>query len=259
MSDYTGTLQELSRSLVSFTSVDLAKVPFCSSAAVTTSISADSTEMAFTHHTQCRDAALLKSVKYMSETKDTRRDHGPETNTLPSVTSSELSPVSSTIASMSRLKNIAVTKSAPYSLQLSSSIANKAANSLSSTSICPYMVCSSTNYSHDVPTNKSERNESNQNLRRGKWTPEEEEYANAVVREFNSGYLDAEAGTTLRIYLSEKLQCDPMRITKKFTGNDSIGKRVFHPTGRIGDGLTKDARNAQVWYTEWMCSSLRLL
>lgn len=99
----------------------------------------------------------------------------------------------------------------------------------------------------NTPNKLLQSKQSSQNtLRRGKWTPEEEEYANAVVREFNSGYLDAQAGTTLRIYLSEKLQCDPMRITKKFTGNDSIGKRVFHPTGRIGDGLTKEARDAQV-------------
>ena len=37
------------------------------------------------------------------------------------------------------------------------------------------------------------------------------------------------AGTTLRSYLSEKLHCDPMRITKKFAGDASIGKRVFTP------------------------------
>ena len=63
-------------------------------------------------------------------------------------------------------------------------------------------------------------------LRRGKWTPEEEAYALAAIRDFNSGFLDAPPGTTLRTYLSEKLQCDPMRITKKFTGEASIGKKV---------------------------------
>lgn len=50
-----------------------------------------------------------------------------------------------------------------------------------------------------------------------------------VIRDFNAGYLNAPAGTTLRAYLSEKLHCDPMRITKKFTGEACIGKRVFHP------------------------------
>lgn len=66
-------------------------------------------------------------------------------------------------------------------------------------------------------------------LRRGKWTTEEETYVARVIQDFNSGFLDAPAGTTLRTYLSEKLQCDPMRITKKFTGDSCIGKRVFHP------------------------------
>ena len=49
------------------------------------------------------------------------------------------------------------------------------------------------------------------------------------IRDFNGGLLDAAPGTTLRSYLSDKLNCDPMRITKKFTGDASIGKRVFHP------------------------------
>jgi hypothetical protein len=66
-------------------------------------------------------------------------------------------------------------------------------------------------------------------LRRGKWTVEEEAYVARVIQDFNSGFLNAPAGTTLRSYLSDKLQCDPMRITKKFTGDACIGKRVFHP------------------------------
>ncbi len=53
-----------------------------------------------------------------------------------------------------------------------------------------------------------------------------------VIQDFNSGYLNAPAGTTLRSYLSDKLHCDPMRITKKFTGDSCIGKRVFHPAVR---------------------------
>ena len=69
-------------------------------------------------------------------------------------------------------------------------------------------------------------------LRRGKWTVEEEAYVTRVIEDFNGGFLKAPAGTTLRSYLSEKLNCDPMRITKKFTGEACIGKRVFHPTVR---------------------------
>lgn len=72
----------------------------------------------------------------------------------------------------------------------------------------------------------------NSNLRRGKWTTEEEAYVARVVQDFNNGLLNAPAGTTLRTYLSDKLNCDPMRITKKFTGDACIGKRVFHPAVR---------------------------
>lgn len=64
-------------------------------------------------------------------------------------------------------------------------------------------------------------------LRRGKWTLEEEAYVARVIRDFNSGHLAAPAGTTLRTYLSEKLHCDPMRITKKFTGDACIGKVCY--------------------------------
>ena len=35
-------------------------------------------------------------------------------------------------------------------------------------------------------------------------------------------------GKTLRSYLAEKLQCDPMRITKKFAGASCLGKRIHH-------------------------------
>ena len=85
------------------------------------------------------------------------------------------------------------------------------------------------------PTNiqgLSTKPKSGSSLRRGKWTVEEESYVARVIQDFNSGFLNAPAGTTLRSYLSDKLQCDPMRITKKFTGDACIGKRVFHPAVR---------------------------
>lgn len=64
-------------------------------------------------------------------------------------------------------------------------------------------------------------------LRKGKWTVEEEEYTNKMITYFNLGLLRVIQGTTLRAYLSDKLYCDPMRITKKFTGDECIGKQVF--------------------------------
>ena len=56
-------------------------------------------------------------------------------------------------------------------------------------------------------------------------------YTNKVIEIFNLGILKLqghEKGVTLRAYLANKLSCDPMRITKKFTGNSCIGKKVYH-------------------------------
>lgn len=43
-------------------------------------------------------------------------------------------------------------------------------------------------------------------LRKGKWTVEEERYANMIINLFNQGMLPIVAGTTLRTYLSDKLR-----------------------------------------------------
>ena len=61
-------------------------------------------------------------------------------------------------------------------------------------------------------------------LRRGKWTAEEESYANRLILEFKLGLLPLTDGTTLRTFLSKLLNCDPMRISKKFVGQNCIGK-----------------------------------
>lgn len=61
----------------------------------------------------------------------------------------------------------------------------------------------------------------------GKWTAEEEAYAAVLIQHFRTGALqDCEDGTTLRSYLAEKLECIPMRISKKFAGI-KIGKEIF--------------------------------
>jgi hypothetical protein len=61
-------------------------------------------------------------------------------------------------------------------------------------------------------------------LRRGKWSSEEEAYANRLIVEFKLGLLPLTEGTTLRTFLSKLLNCDPMRISKKFVGQNCIGK-----------------------------------
>ena len=64
-------------------------------------------------------------------------------------------------------------------------------------------------------------------LRRGRWTREEEAYAAQLVIEFNRGMLpeSSEFDLSLRMFLASKLNCDPMRITKKFAGNGGAGTR----------------------------------
>lgn len=67
----------------------------------------------------------------------------------------------------------------------------------------------------------------NRLLRSGKWIKEEEEYAETLVELFEKGHAtECENGLTLRAYLSQKLHCAPMRISKKFAGK-GIGKMTF--------------------------------
>ncbi len=65
------------------------------------------------------------------------------------------------------------------------------------------------------------------NLRRGKWTPEEEAYSSRLIAEFKAGKLPLTDGTTLRTFLSKLLNCDPMRISKKFVGKNCVGKVIM--------------------------------
>jgi hypothetical protein len=80
-------------------------------------------------------------------------------------------------------------------------------------------------------------------LRKGKWTTEEEEYADKVIETFNKGLLKLEEhqkGMTLRAFLADKLDCDPMRITKKYTGASCLGKKVYHYDPKNINGLDAD-------------------
>mmetsp|Transcript_42261 Transcript_42261/g.99167 ORF Transcript_42261/g.99167 Transcript_42261/m.99167 type:complete len:220 (+) Transcript_42261:485-1144(+) len=77
------------------------------------------------------------------------------------------------------------------------------------------------------PQETSSSKKKGPSLRRGKWTAEEEAYANRLIKEFKAGLLPLTDGTTLRTFLSKLLNCDPMRISKKFVGGNCIGKQVF--------------------------------
>jgi hypothetical protein len=64
-------------------------------------------------------------------------------------------------------------------------------------------------------------------MRKGKWTTEESAYCDRLIEEFKKGNLPLAEGTTLRTFLSKLLNCDPMRISKKYTGDQCIGKIIF--------------------------------
>jgi len=117
-------------------------------------------------------------------------------------------------------------------LTYNSAISNNMRISQNSQSIFPFVYPVSTSPTI-LPPNSSKNNlNSNSvfdqmNLRRGKWTQEEEAYAEFLIQEFEKGtVIDCENGCTLRSFLSKKLHCAPMRISKKYAGK-SIGKHVF--------------------------------
>lgn len=62
---------------------------------------------------------------------------------------------------------------------------------------------------------ENEAENSQTNLRRGKWTPEEEEYSSRIIAEFKNGTLPLTDGTTLRTFLSKLLNCDPVSSTER--------------------------------------------
>jgi hypothetical protein len=73
----------------------------------------------------------------------------------------------------------------------------------------------------------SKRSKNISDQRSGKWSTEEECFANQLVKDFELGILDdCEEGCTLRSYLARRLNCAPMRISKKFAGR-CIGKLAY--------------------------------
>ncbi|KDO28094.1 hypothetical protein SPRG_20254 [Saprolegnia parasitica CBS 223.65] len=80
-----------------------------------------------------------------------------------------------------------------------------------------------------LPKDKDTRSKARPGFRKGKWTDEESVYAERMTHYFKEGLLPLEKGTMLRMYLADKLNCEPMRITKKFTGDECIGKQIFRP------------------------------
>eukprot|EP00607_Mallomonas_marina_P004186 CAMPEP_0182428154 /NCGR_PEP_ID=MMETSP1167-20130531/21062_1 /TAXON_ID=2988 /ORGANISM="Mallomonas Sp, Strain CCMP3275" /LENGTH=774 /DNA_ID=CAMNT_0024610857 /DNA_START=56 /DNA_END=2380 /DNA_ORIENTATION=+ len=95
-----------------------------------------------------------------------------------------------------------------------------------------------------VPKNK---NKPNDDIRRGKWTAEEEQFAIKLIEAFNGGLLELPEdevanGLTLRAFLAQRLCCDPMRITKKFSGDFCLGKRNYHNAEYINQEVLENMR-----------------
>ena len=81
-------------------------------------------------------------------------------------------------------------------------------------------------------------------LRRGKWTPEEQNFSEVLIQAFLAGLVpDCADGTTLRAFLSRRLHCAPMRITKKFAGA-TLGKSIFSRTGQLDAGDAANLRRS---------------
>lgn len=77
-------------------------------------------------------------------------------------------------------------------------------------------------------TMDEERLKAHMATRSGKWTTQEEQYAEVLVDYFRNGWLaDCFDGTTLRVYLTIKLGCSPMRVSKKFSGKPLGQVRVY--------------------------------
>lgn len=89
-----------------------------------------------------------------------------------------------------------------------------------------------------IPVSKPVSKPVPKKLRKGKWTIEEERYASRLIHYFQHGLLGVADGTTLRAFIADKLECDPMRISKKFTGNERIGKQIYKSSEKSIDNYS---------------------
>ncbi|CAJ1946845.1 unnamed protein product [Cylindrotheca closterium] len=87
---------------------------------------------------------------------------------------------------------------------------------------------SKSNEKEEKEKGEKDSKEEKSKLRKGKWTVEEEQYTAHIIKCFNDGLLTLPEGSTLRGYLADRLNCNPMRITKKFTGACGLTRRVYH-------------------------------
>ncbi|KAL3804485.1 hypothetical protein HJC23_002524 [Cyclotella cryptica] len=92
-------------------------------------------------------------------------------------------------------------------------------------------------------------------LRAGRWFPEEERYAARLIAEFKNGTLPLPEKMSLREFLSKIFHCHPMRITKKFEGNNMIGKISFRKRGVLTSAAWRELRELERKFWERMVKS----
>lgn len=67
----------------------------------------------------------------------------------------------------------------------------------------------------------------NKGLHSGKWTQEESDYVQELIKEFEGGSLNIEESISLRSFLATALRCSPKRISKKFESTKYNGKQLY--------------------------------
>ncbi|TMW59411.1 hypothetical protein Poli38472_004480 [Pythium oligandrum] len=77
-----------------------------------------------------------------------------------------------------------------------------------------------------TPTSKSPKALQPVYTRSGPWSRQEEEYAAALIDAFFRGILDLPEGTTLRAFLTSRLGCNPMRISKKLASENIADVKI---------------------------------
>ena len=83
-------------------------------------------------------------------------------------------------------------------------------------------------------------------FRKGLWGKVESAYLNQLFTAFDEGMLDIPINYPLRIFLSQCLGCDPMRISKKFVGDKQVGKQRFVPISyAVMDAIDKTEHAAK--------------
>ncbi|POM59905.1 hypothetical protein PHPALM_31299 [Phytophthora palmivora] len=117
----------------------------------------------------------------------------------------------------------------------------------------------------DEPVNnvlvfRENKNRSNSCARKGKWSIDEHKYANLLMKQFQLGALPLADGLHLRVFMANMLQCDPLRVTKKYSGQ-AIGKQNFFYQQKdycynLHVKLQKqlsNLRNHYYWHVQYRC------